>query len=414
MRRLFFLAVSIVLLITVIILLEQGDSPIGKIPDWLHGTLLISTMGSDRKLTGMQDPKQQYVCAYDFNDDKFSSVPVTSDGKMIQDTNNLRVYVLERNNGGNRYEMDPPWFVTRIGDWRYDYNFREIEWNNQRTCIALRHESERNPERGTIKLFTPSLALAAVCNNECYYWKYAAAEEGRIVVQLAKQSDLTYGEEEILVSNEHGSLIDHIAVSEHGNLAWIQEDELEERDVNFEKYKRRICALAAQGYVECPDDSVTCPTVPGANTGLCWIDDTTLVYMAMISRYAYNGDIDRFTLRLWHTDTGVTEDIGIEQSSLSFSTWPTVMAYSPRNRVLAVFFPRSIFRLGDWNLDYLSTDHIVFINMETSDQFVFMPWPEKSTDPEILYGSFLQDNKGIYYYEPGYEIDAQMVWLPEN
>lgn len=50
-------------------------------PDWLKGTLLISTMGSDQAPDVEYEPINQYICAFNFDEGKTYAMQVPAHGR---------------------------------------------------------------------------------------------------------------------------------------------------------------------------------------------------------------------------------------------------------------------------------------------------------------------------------------------
>ena len=79
-RKCVYLLMLVLLLLSVA---ARGEEAETEFPDWLKGTLLISTMGSDQQLDVEYEPIDQYICAFNFDEGETYAMRVPAHGKLM-------------------------------------------------------------------------------------------------------------------------------------------------------------------------------------------------------------------------------------------------------------------------------------------------------------------------------------------
>ena len=87
---------------------------------------------------------------------------------------------------------------------------------------------------------------------------------------------------------------------------------------------------------------------------------------------------------------------------------PSAMCYNSENQLLAVYLAGE-----DDYADYgeqAEKGRVVFINMITGDQYVFVPWKRTLNTKGLSYANYEKDRKGKYFYDPGFFFRAKIFW----
>ena len=401
-KRVIILLGIVLFVLLAVIIVEQGRetaSLFSGAPEWIKGRLMITTIGSVGRCMAGDSPTLQSICIFDFDSRNTSSTLTGLDAAVIQDFMNGDMYVIERDHRG----------YSDLGDSSayniYGESFyvsRKLEYNSENkefsvvSCFEEKGYSHIRGNDGHIKIVGDARYDDGMSWGEKqYYWRYTKDAEDEWEAELAFKDDgvvepveepRTYTSVQLnkLQSTE-------VAISKNEHVAFTRE------------YGHEI--YCSDGYTTEKLSDEQCST--GA---ICWIDENTLLYTACVRELEAWGTPRGYALRLWHIDTGDFENYVINGNNPgdSMTVPPSAMCYDSENQVLAVYLAGE-----DDYADYgeqAEKGRVVFINMITGDQYVFVPWKRTLNTRGLSYANYEKDRSGKYFYDPGFFFRAKIFW----
>ena len=387
-RKCVYLLMLVLLLLSVA---ARGEEAETEFPDWLKGTLLISTMGSDQQLDVEYEPIDQYICAFNFDEGETYAMRVPAHGKLMSYRGTPQFLFRQNLTYQTRSTS-----VSSTGLW-----YRTVDLSYE----MIREEKELLYSCDTVMSFclspAPLIIYGVAGEGELefggsgyrsyYYLGYGVSADNQLEKQLisweSKRKTTTVYEHFATFPSSNCE----IAVAPDGKVAWINEE----------------CEIVIS------DGETTCIVSDGLkNRGaMCWLEDERLLYTVCVTdleNYKW-GDPILYEMRIWHTDTNECEILNVTwQDNECYTVVPFAsLAYNAEENLLAGYLS-PYFDSGD-----IFFGEILIVSMEDGRSYRFIPWDNEIDRPDMLFRRYGLSDDGIYFCEPGDMIDAQLAWCKD-
>ena len=379
------MGISLVAVIAVLMFFRV-ESETQEVPAWLDGTLLVSTLGSEKLLDSDAFPTDQYLCAFDFSNQTTMTIKVPTHARLME------------------YKKTP----------KIVYRGNECFGNN---CFYIISEIIESPDGQALQLQTTyddietvslkrnplviygidgegALEFGGSGYRVIYYLSYGISGDGELEYQLLRES--TFGELDVI---QHYPLSYYIfsniyaSVSSDGKLAW--------RELSADG--------ASQVFVFDGEEVLRLEDGQQCARAICWLDADRLLYTADVTdmRDFQWGSEVVVVPRIWHINTGEIEDLN--------STWnngEVVFSHSLESIAVARdgrYFAAYVRPTED---DSDPTAYIVVVSLTDGQNFVFAPWNRQLEHEGVSWGTsaYRESNDGIILYDPGADFDLQLAW----
>lgn len=379
------------LLMLVLLLLPvaaRGEEAETEFPDWLKGTLLISTMGSEQELDVEYEPIDQYICAFNFDEGETYAMRVPAHGKLMSYRGTPQ-FLFRKNLTYQTRSTS----VGSDGQW---YSAFDLSYE------MIREEKELLCSRDTVMSFylspAPLIIYGVAGEGELdfygtgyrsyYYLGYGVSADKQLDKQLISCESRN---ETTTVYEDFATYLPpncEFAVAPDGKVAWLNAE----------------CEITISD-----GETTSIVTDDLKNRGaMCWLDDERLLYTVCVTdleNFKW-GDPILYEMRIWHTDTNECEILNATwQDNECYTVVPFAsLAYNAEENLLAGYLS-PYFDSGD-----IFFGEIWIVSMEDGRSYRFIPWDNEIDRPDMLFRRYGLSDDGIYFCEPGDMIDAQLAW----
>lgn len=399
------IACLIILAMIFIFLSPQSSryiSSIKQAPDWIEGTLLMTTRGATEHTE--KEPIDKYVCAFDFDNDTISAVEIPSNAELIKDMYTSKA-VFFFNAEGSHQSIESVNGYTANRWWRYRRG--DITYTSVGDSPALDSTlSEFVYETGE----RPVAILSSGGGwKDFYLLKYGISETGKPEVQLCLVKDYGYDEESLNIihsfPDDHNFQNWNYTISEDSKIAWIDYVDSDYYGFISKNYGIGISDAISKKFLfnTDPDD--------GIYGGIAWLDDNTLLYISDTGLKKHGSAmLFEFTLMQWHLDTDITEPLtGPDGCNFVTDGRPEVIAVNDGATCIALYC-----EVED------EKDYIMFVSPKTGETYKYTPW--NKDDENITHRWYEirthrwygKSDEGIVFYEPYDMLEPEMIWYTTN
>lgn len=377
--------------------LAMAEFDLQDCPEWLEGILMISTVGSDELADDNTPLIDQYICAFDFSNRTIKTLRVPLHACLMKYKGETSIF----------YRMNGRYHASDSADTGYMYrDYIAEQILKEANGYALGTDVD---EIGGGFVFSVNpLAVFGVTGEGdvgfgetgyrvYYYLGYGVSDDGELEYQLASES--TTGEQIVYrhypLKRETSMSLWHFvaSVSPSGGVAW--------RECDPAEIGQFVYAVKDGNTFRLKDKYEFCSTP-------CWIDDNRLLYTAtdydtknhqwIVNDWAY-------VPRIWHLDTGEFEDLNTtwRENHVSFRFAPSSVSVDSSGRFMAAYISPTVDG-GE------PIGEIVIVSLADGKSYAFNPWTQKVGREDCLVYGYMRSDEGAFIYDPGYAIDAQVIW----
>lgn len=387
----------IVVILTTAIVVSCGFSLLiykstNSIPEWIKGTLMIRSLGSDG-LSAVDSPANQYICAFDFSNNTIDSIQIPLHAQLISHKDGP-VILYERNGiyrPGEVVNRRGAYRTYLVGDVRKGVKSYEIERHSDldeftfsvQPIVVYGIAGEKASDWGE------------AANGSYYYLGYGVSENGELEYQLLREK--ITGELTVYRGYPLDYFVSNIfvSISPSGKIAWREMDGNGGADV----------------FVSDGQDIISLPDEQQYTDSICWIDDNRLLYTADntdMSGFQWGSPL-KIVPRIWNVDTGVIEDLN--------SIWKDTEVVFPHSlQAMTVNQNKSLVAgyVSPTEEDAGQMGKIVVFSLISGDSYTYVPWNRTISTGNGYYAKYMKDDKGIAIYDPGAATDIHLVWGNEE